>query len=424
MSEIDKNVSEDTTIDKDTTMDKNPSKPVHKTQSQILQEALGLKPEEIQKVEKKLFIVRFLDYFSEEALDFIYKNQTIEMYKLDIQKFFDTLNTIGNEEDKLLIKQFADKKVMDAVYQIKNKAEDKALKKGNIKEPVDKKLRKLSLLITLPLFLILIILTFVLMNYITNFIWYIIPLMCVFCMAPQFVRAKILRRWYQFKEENRTEFYTENRNDILILKSYAGEILNNIRSNLLELKVPLQIIKFVLHSRDYENLKLISQNVIRGVPQFFFSFEYPSGMEPFPIPKMLLDQYQQSPTELKESIKSEKNFIILTEMKSKNGTIEHYLPRLKIDLASDINKMLNDCEFNPTLKSINEIIPNFDKLPIYCVCGELADFSNIQICNWKNEFKFYLFESKECKCGQKIYVLSLIDEDDNIPSEFKTIFSN
>ncbi len=72
MSENDKN---DKNVNEDSTIDKKPSKPVHKTQSEILQEALGLKPEDIQKVEKKLFIVRFLDYFSEEALDFIYKNK-------------------------------------------------------------------------------------------------------------------------------------------------------------------------------------------------------------------------------------------------------------------------------------------------------------------------------------------------------------
>ncbi|KKM20771.1 hypothetical protein LCGC14_1642090, partial [marine sediment metagenome] len=35
-----------------------------KTQGQVIQEALGLNPTDIQEVEKKLFIVRFLDFFS------------------------------------------------------------------------------------------------------------------------------------------------------------------------------------------------------------------------------------------------------------------------------------------------------------------------------------------------------------------------
>ena len=49
---------------------KRSARPARKTQGQIIQEALGLGPTDIQDVEKKLFIVRFLDYFSEETLDF------------------------------------------------------------------------------------------------------------------------------------------------------------------------------------------------------------------------------------------------------------------------------------------------------------------------------------------------------------------
>ena len=39
-----------------------------RTQGEIIQETLGLKPEDLQGIEKKLFIVRFLDYYCEETL--------------------------------------------------------------------------------------------------------------------------------------------------------------------------------------------------------------------------------------------------------------------------------------------------------------------------------------------------------------------
>jgi len=397
------------------------AEPVKKTQGQLLQEALGLKPEDIQDIEKKLFISRFLDYFSEETLDFIYKDKAIEKYRNEIQKF---LATVEREEDKLLKRNFDDKQIIDTIYKLKNKAEDVALKQG-IKQPVEKRLRKLSLLTTLPMFVILLVLTIVFMGAMASLIWVFIPLLCVFCMIPQLVRGRILRKWNLFKEENKTSFYAENREDIMILKNYTGDVLNNIRSRLLDMKVPLQLIKFVLHSRDYENLNLINQKNVRGTSQYFFSFEYPEGMEPFPIPELLLQQYEQPSSKIKKSTKKpEKNFIVLTELVGKNGVLISFVPSLKSALAKKINDILNSCDFTEAPKNLNEIMPNLENTPILCLCGKVAEFNSIQICNWKNQFKFYLFEAQECNCGERIYVLSLMDEDTDIPEELKDIFSS
>ncbi|MCK4779808.1 MAG: hypothetical protein KAT57_06460, partial [Candidatus Lokiarchaeota archaeon] len=63
---------------------KKPEKRARKSQGQMIQEALGLGPTDIQDVEKKLFIVRFLDYFSEETLDFIFKDSTLNQYNKQI----------------------------------------------------------------------------------------------------------------------------------------------------------------------------------------------------------------------------------------------------------------------------------------------------------------------------------------------------
>ncbi|MFX0188389.1 MAG: hypothetical protein ACFE8A_11715 [Candidatus Hodarchaeota archaeon] len=398
------------------------SKPVKKTQGQLLQEALGLKPGDIQEIEKKLFIARFLDYFSEETLDFIYKDRSIEQYKNEMQTFLESITMGDKEEDKLLKKNFEDKQIIEIIYQLKKKGEGTALNKQGIKQPVDKRLRKLSLLTTLPMFIILMLLTLFFIGTITELIWVFIPLLCIFCMIPQLIRGSVLRKWYNFKEENKTAFYTENREDIMILKDYTGDVLDNIRSRLLDMKVPLQLIKFILHSRDYENLKLINQRTVRGTSQYFFSFEYPPEMEPFPIPEILLQQERQIPPERKTPTKPEKNFIVLTEIVGKNGVLTGFLPSLKSTLADKINDTLNNCDFTATTNTFDDIIPNSVNMPIYCLCGEVAEFLSIQICNWKNQFKFYLFEGKECKCGEKIYVLSLMDEDAEIPEELKEIF--
>jgi len=394
--------------------EKKSPKRVKKTQGQIIQEVLGLEPMEIQNVEKKLFIVRFLDYFGEETLDFIFKDNSIKQYLSQITTHINTFST-EREEDILLKQSFESKNITGIIENMKSKAEELALSKG-IKNSMDKRLRKLTLIITLPLFVLIFALAFLPINY-----FFLFPILCVFCMVPQLIKGAVVKKWFAFKDQNKNQIYSENREEIMILKTYAGDILNNIRSRLLELEVPLQLIKFMLHSRDYENLSLLNQRNVRGTMQYFYTFEYPPDMEPFPIPEKLL-QYQE-PLFPEKKERPEKNFIVLTEMKGSAGIITYFVPTLKDAQAEKINKILNESEFSKAPHDFKTIIPNYSEtLAIYCVCGEVVEITNIQICDWKNQFKFYLFEGKECKCGENIYALSLMDESDEVPEELKDIF--
>ena len=388
-----------------------------KTQGQIIQEALGLGPTDIQDVEKKLFIVRFVDYFCEETLDFIFKDSTLDQYTKQITASIDDFSK-GREEDRILRQSFESKGIINIVSKLKTQAEELALSKG-IKGSMDKRLRKLTLIISLPLFAAIISLTFI-----PNFPIYILfPVLCVFCLVPQLIRSNVVKKWFAFKEQNKHEIYTKNREDVMILKNFAGELLDNIRSRLIELKVPLQLIKFVLHSRDYENLTLINQKNIRGAMQYFYTFEYPLDIEPFPIPESL-QQYQRPLfPEKKIEEKMEKNFIVLSEMKGKSGVISYFVPTLKDNLADKINDMLNNSDFSKASKDFKEIIPDYsEKMAIYCVCGEVAEINTVQVCNWKDQLKFYLFEGKQCNCREAVYALSLMDESDEVPEELKEIF--
>jgi hypothetical protein len=398
---------------------KKRARPQRKTQGQIIQEALGLGPTDIQDVEKKLFIVRFLDYFSEETLDFIFKDSTLNQYIKQISSNIEDFSK-GREEDRILKQSFESKGVVDIVNKLKTKSEELALSKG-IKSSMDKRLRKLTLIITLPLFGAIFGLAFV-----PNLpIFVLFPVLCVFCMLPQLIKGNVVKKWYAFKEQNKHEIYTQNREEVMILKNFAGETLDNVRSRLIELRVPLQLIKFVLHSRDYENLSLINQKNIRGAMQYFYTFDYPADVEPFPIPETL-QQYQQPLfPEKKKAEKTEKNFIVLSEMKGTDGIISHFVPTLKDKFADRINDMLNNSAFSKAPKDFKEIIPNYSqKIAIYCICGDIAEISTVQICNWKEQFKFYLFEGKECNCGESVYALSLMDESDEVPEELKEIFLN
>ena len=107
------------------------------------------------------------------------------------------------------------------------------------------------------------------------------------------------------------------------------------------------------------------------------------------------------------------------------GIIKSFIATLKDNVANDINDMLNDSEFSKAQNDFKTIIPDYSEtMAIYCVCGELAKIENIQICTWKKKFKFYLFEASECKCGDQIYAISIMDENVEIPEDLKDIFSS
>lgn len=393
-------------------------KPRKKSQGQLLQESLDLDPKDIEDIENKLFMSRFFDYFSEETLDFVFKEKQIDNYKTDITQRMTSYEQ-GQEEDKLLVSSFNNKQIIEIIVNLKEKAEKLAMSKG-INQPFDKRMRKLSLMVTLPMFAIMIVLTFVA----GDNLWILFPVLCLFCFLPQLIRGSVSRKWFQFKEENRTQIYTENREDIMILKGFTGEILNNIRTKLIEWEVPLQLISFSLYSRDYENLNEKGKKAGRGITQYMFNFAYPEGMEPFPIPDKL-QPYHRPAVPDDKVINPEQNFILLSELKAKDGVITSFVPSLKSEFAEQINRILNESEFSNASKDFKSIIPNYSPdMAIFCLCGKVTKVDNIQICNWKGQFKFYLFEGRDCDCGAQIYGLSLLDDSSEVPEELKDIFTS
>lgn len=394
-------------------------KPEKKTQSQILQEKLGLEPGALEIIEKKLFMARFIDYFSEETFDFIFRDKEIDKYLEQINGILEEISN-NAEEDKLIKQSYENKEINLIMEQLKSKAEERASEEG-INKSVDKRMRNLSILVSIPMFVLVFVLS--LIPGISYFVLF--PILCVFCMVPNFIKSYLAKKWQEFKEEKKMEFYTENREDIMILKGFVRELLENIRSKLLEMKVPLQFIKFVLHSRDYDILELINQKSQRGTIQYFLQFKYPEGVEPFPIPESIGEQYEDvsRDQDILEEV-PEKNFIVFKNIKAKDGIIDTFVPTLKDNLADKINEMLNECTFTKATDDESIILPNYSpEMAIYCTCGEVVEIENVQICNWKDEFKFYLFEGKECDCGEKVYAISLMDETQEVPGKLENIFN-
>ena len=399
---------------------KTKSSAVSRHQGQNLLQTLGIKPEEQVEIEKKLRLIKYFDLFSEQTFDLIYKDKFLENQFTEFSKWLESLGTM-REEDKLIKQNYEAKQIKEIIYNLKSKAEKIASKNG-YEIPFAKRYRNYYLLMTVPILAVFSVLT-VLQLFGINLMLFFFPLLCLVCFGPQMLKASLLKKWHDSKEQHKNDLYTESREDIVILKEFTNDILESIRQSLLEKKIPLQIIKFQLMSSDYDNLKVLGKFPIRNVPgeiQYLVSFEYPPGMEPFPIP----EEFKQA-EEAKNPKKEEKNFIVFSELKANNGVISSFIPSLKDIIAEEINKALNSCDFNEAPEKIDSIIPGYSKeMAIYCKCGEIAKISSVQICNWKNQFKFYLFEGKTCKCGEKVYALSLMDDNDDVPEELKVIFSN
>ena len=408
---------------KDTEVKKEPEKPTKKPQGQNLLESLGLTTKDQEEVEKKLFLVKYFDFISEQTFNLIYKNKFFEKYS---KEFTQRVETLGDylEEDKILKKGFKDKQIIDIIYRLKDRAEKIAADNG-VSKPIEKRLQKLNFAIIIPIFGVTIILMILQYAIGIDLMLFAFPLLCVGCFAPNIIKGSLMRKMYNFQEEHKNELYTENREDLIVLKGYIDEILENLRSTLLEKKVPLQIIKFQLLSGDYGSIQVIKQQAMKGMPgqkQNLVCFAYPQGIEPFPIPEQWK---QRTPVPGQQKIeKLERNFVILSELKAKDGKIESFVPYLKEPLADKINEMLNDCKFVESPDKIEEVFLNYSSdMFIYCTCGEVIEIKNIQISNWKNQFEFYLFVGKQCKCGETIYAISLMDENTEVPKELKEIFT-
>jgi len=408
---------------KDSEEKKEQEKPTNKPQGQNLLETLGLTTKDQEEIEKKLFLVKYFDLISEQTFNLIYKNKFFEKYT---KEFSQRVETLGDyrEEDKILKIGFEEKKIIEILYRLKERAEKIAADNG-VSKPIEKRLQKLNLAIIIPIFGITIALMILQYAIAIDLMIFTFPLLCVGCFAPNIIKGSLMRKMYNFQEEHKNELYTENREDLVVLKGYINEILENIRASLLEKKVPLQIIKFQLLSGDYASIQVIKQQVMRGMigqKQNLVCFEYPQGMEPFPIPEQLQQKYP-IPGQKKVE-KREKNFVLLSELKTKDGKIESFTPYLKEPLADRINEMLNNCDFTESPKKIENIFLNYStEMPIYCTCGKITEIQNAQICNWKNMFEFYLFVGKPCSCGETIYALSLMDENAEIPEELNDIFT-
>ena len=94
-----------------------------------------------------------------------------------------------------------------------------------------------------------------------------------------------MKKWNVFKEKNKTILREKNNDDMENLHTFIQEIIDDVRDRLLANKLPLQLVNFVLFSKQYHNVKLVREQNINGTITCIYELEYPEGVTPFPFPK-------------------------------------------------------------------------------------------------------------------------------------------
>ena len=92
-----------------------------------------------------------------------------------------------------------------------------------------------------------------------------------------------MKKWNVFKEKNKTILREKNNDDMENLHTFIQEIIDDVRDRLLANKVPLQLVNFVLFSKQYHNVKLVREQNINGTITCIYELEYPEGVTPFPL---------------------------------------------------------------------------------------------------------------------------------------------
>jgi len=382
-----------------------------------------------QVLEKELGLVKVLDYICNDPFDLCFQKNMLTTYDAQLtHPLLGESNTSealdpGRERLKSLYHNLA---IKDRIESLMEKAETLCISRG-IKEPVQKRLSKMSLItITGTMVLYFVLLSIEALQAYSTYILF--PLMMVFCFLPQYLRTTIMKKWDAFKKEVKPPYFNENQLEIGEVKSFIQEVMNDARERMLTNRIPLQAVRFILFSKDYANIQVIETQNLRGTLNYIMQFQYEPGMEPFPMPGQPSELVDVQTT-IAPPKKDEKDlFIILKSAKfDDDGALVNYdLTFPPQELHSQIDLLLSQSDFQP-VENPREIIFNFNSNnSIFCDCGDSVKFINMKYCTSKDpkyeNFEFYLAIGETGSCGKTPYVLFASPGVAKIPQILKDLF--
>jgi len=234
-------------------------------------------------------------------------------------------------------------------------------------------------------------------------------------------------------DSNKDRFEDENFELIQSIRNYNQKVIDDLVDFLVEHKFPLQVFTFYMDTVQYKNLIVKDSINYRGTVQYVVQFEYPLGVEPFPIPDKYLHltatHTPQEPREL--STNAAEQHTVDTFQTLKDPAFDHegrlltFTPIIaNFDAEELINDLLNNSEMAP-IRDAEQVIPFFKRNDkIDCQCKEKLILKQMYYNQLKNsEFDYYFVEAKKCPiCSTNNYVLFETATKIEKPEKYRKIF--
>ncbi len=382
-----------------------------------------------QHIEGELGLARFLDYTINEPFELIYQDKLLEKYKNQLIKPLFGGNSEEETKDgrHLHLKQDYEELEIEEKYQSTIKEAEKIAKEEKgIKKPYLMNVKNFSMGIIGAVFVVFLILMALDKSGTVQQLY--IPIALVMCFFPRIIQKIYLKKWVEIKEELENKLFESKKEDMEDIKIFIQYILDDIRERLLERKLPLQVINFMLLSQDYENVKIVSTQDMRNIKHYILQFKYPEGMQPFEVPDQVKEKMRMQAGALSPEEEDDNDeFIVLKNpvFNQEGELVEYEVMHPKPITVEGIEELLNDSEFidveRPEL-----VIPNFDSNEkIKCECQEPIQFETMKTSETvfqDQRLEFYLLIGKKCKCGKNPFVVFISPGVPQTPDELVDIF--
>ncbi len=381
-----------------------------------------------QQIERELGLARFLDYVVNEPFELIYQSALMDKYQSQLIEpiFGDQTKEHELDGKHIQLKEdFTQLEIEKKYKSLIKKSEKIAEKEAGLKAPYLNKIKKLSLSIISVTFVALLI-GMAVDNTGTIQSLYI-PIALVLCFFPRLLQKIYLNKWTELKKELEKKLIEERKDELDDVKMFIQYILTDVRERLLENHLPLQVINFMLLSQDYENVKIVTTQNMRSRQHYILQFEYPEGMQPFEIPKQLVEKMGTTGSNQVGTDDENDDFVILQNPKfdEEGAIISYELVYPKPITIEGIEQLLDSVEFISVDKP-ELVIPNYtNNTEIKCRCGEPIRFSALKtaVSDITGErFEFYFGIGKKCKCGKNPFVLFTSPGNEKTPTELEDIF--
>lgn len=375
-----------------------------------------------QILDKEIGLIKILDYLSHSALDLIHQEKLMEKYRNEIIR--PLIGVKGEESEYLdggrlfLQEEYEKLNVEKNTDDIINAAEELAAENG-----ITRHVQKTISIYTMVIMAVTMVIFIAINTWVPDIGSYImIPLMLVFCIAPQLIRSLMMKKWHAFKNEHDQELNESQSEKVGELKIFIQDLIDDTRDRLISNKVSVKGIQFVLYSKDYDNIVFVHEQQVQAGSgkQFVIRFLGLEGEEQ----EDTISTYGKSG--IPEDDENDQ-FIILKNARFNDESIlteydASFLPR---DEDEFIEALLGGSKFND-VDNPEYIIPNFKSYnDIKCKCGESILFQGLKTCEsiLHKNYEYYLIIGKKCeKCNTNPFILFNSPGNKEIPSGLSSIF--